>query len=138
MIITIDTVHDPSDRVRVRSQGHAGSGVPPSSPEAPRTPRGRCRPTGMVDQGPRLAISRWCDEIPDEALDVLVPPVVVEAVHKDGPADGLHVLLAEWALVATMGEDVRPPPPAAKQMSTCGRCLRPETWGSGFRGRWQP
>lgn len=138
MIITIDTVHDPSDRVRVRSQGHAGSGVPLSSPEAPETPRRRCRPTGMVDQGPRLAISRWRDEIPDEALDVLVPPVVVEAVHKDGPADGLHVLLAERALVAAMGEDVCPPPPAAKQMSTCGRCLRPETWGSGFRGRWQP
>lgn len=29
MIITIDTVHDPSDLVRIRSQGHAGSGAPP-------------------------------------------------------------------------------------------------------------
>lgn len=95
-----------------------GLGLLLSSAEAPATPCMRCRPTGMVDQGPRLAISRGCDEIPDEALDVLVPPVVVEAVHKDGPADGLHVLLTERALVAAMGEDVRPPPPAAKQTWT--------------------
>ena len=118
-MITIDTIHDPSDYVRVTQ----GLGLLPSSPEAPGIPSVRCRPTGMVDQGPRLPISRGCDEIPDEALDVLVPPVVVEAVHKDGSADGLYVLLAERALVAAMGEDVRPPPPAAKQTSTCGQCL---------------
>lgn len=72
----------------------------------------------MVDQSPGLAVGRGCDEIPDEALDVLVPPVVVEAVHEDGPADGFHVLLGELTFVASVGQDVCPPPPAAKQTLT--------------------
>lgn len=69
----------------------------------------------MVDQGACLAVGRGRDQVPDEALDVLVPLVMGEAVHEDGPADSLHILLSELAFVASMGKYVRPPPPAAKQ-----------------------
>lgn len=76
----------------------------------------------MVDQGTCLAVSRGRDQIPDEALDVLVPLVMGEAVHEDGPADGLHILLSELAFVASVGKDVRPSPPAAKQACSMHRC----------------
>lgn len=72
----------------------------------------------MIDQGACLAVGRGRDEVPDEAFDVLVPLVVVEAVHEDGPADGLHVLLAELTFVASVGKDVCPPSPTAKQTSS--------------------
>ena len=70
----------------------------------------------MIDQGSRLAISRGCDQIPDEAFNILIPLVVIETVHKDGPADGFHVLLSELTLVAPMGKDICPPSPTAKQI----------------------
>lgn len=69
----------------------------------------------MIDQGARLAVGRGRDEVPDEAFDVLVPLVVVEAVHEDGPADGLHVLLAELTFVASVGKDVCPPSPTVDE-----------------------
>ena len=75
----------------------------------------------MIDQGARLAVSSGCDQIPDEAFDVLVPLVVVETVHEDCSADGLHILLSELTFVASMGKDVRPPSPAAKQVFSMHR-----------------
>lgn len=85
--IATEALHDPGYGVGVRNlrarQGHTGSGTRPERPrQLPGTPphEARRRPTGMVDQGSRLAIGRGRDQIPDEALDVLVPPVVVEAV----------------------------------------------------------
>lgn len=70
----------------------------------------------MIDQGTCLAISSGRDQVPDEAFDVLIPLVMVETIHEDGPADGLDVLLSELTLVASMGKDVRPSSPAAKQI----------------------
>lgn len=69
----------------------------------------------MVEQGSSLAVGGGRDQVPDEALDVLVASVVIEAVHQDGSADGFHVLLSELTFVASMGQDVRPATPAGKQ-----------------------
>lgn len=69
----------------------------------------------MIDQGARLAVSRGCDQIPDEAFDVLIPLVVVETVHEDGSADGFYVLLSELTFVAPVRKNVCPPSPTAKQ-----------------------
>lgn len=84
----------------------------------PVAQRARSRPTGMIDQGARLAVGRGCDEVPDEAFDVLIPLVMVETVHEDGSADGFHVLLGELTFVASVGKDVCPPSPTAKQTSS--------------------
>lgn len=73
---------------------------------------GTAQRTGMVEQGPRLAVFRGGDQVPDEAFDVLVAPVVMQAVNEQGPADGLHVLLLQGALVAAVAQDVIPATPA--------------------------
>lgn len=71
----------------------------------------------MIDQGSSLAISRGCDQIPDEAFDILVPFVVVETVHQDGSANGFYILLCELTFVASVGKDVCPSAPAVKQIA---------------------
>lgn len=81
-------------------------------PEAQRT---QDQPTRMIEQGSSLAISCGCDQVPDKALDVLIPSVVIETVHQDGSADGFNILLSELAFVASMGQDVCPAAPAGKQ-----------------------
>lgn len=81
-------------------------------PEAQRT---QDRPTGMIEQGSSLAVGGRRDQVPDKALDVLVPSVVIETVHQDGSADGLYVLLSELTFVASMRQDVCPAAPAGKQ-----------------------
>lgn len=70
----------------------------------------------MIDQGSSLAISRGCDQIPDEALDILISFVMIETVHKDRPTDGFYILLGELTFVASVGKDVCPPSPAEKQI----------------------
>lgn len=70
----------------------------------------------MIDQGSRLAVRRGRDQVPDEAFDILIALVMIETVHKDGSADGFYVLLGELALVASVGKDICPPSPAAKQI----------------------
>lgn len=55
------------------------------------------------------------DQVPDEALDVLVSTVVQQAVGQQGSADRLHVRLLKWALEATVGQDVAPPSPTAQK-----------------------
>lgn len=72
----------------------------------------------MIDQGSRLAVSGGCDQIPDEALDILIPSVMVEAVHQDGSADGFYVMLSELTLVASVGKDVCPSAPAVKRAAS--------------------
>lgn len=69
----------------------------------------------MVNQCSCLAISCGCDQIPDEAFDVLISLVMVETVHEDGSADGFYIVLSELAFVASMRKDVCPPSPTAKQ-----------------------
>lgn len=81
-------------------------------PEAQTT---QDRPTGMVEQGPSLAICRGRDQVPDKALDVLVPSVVIETIHQDGSADGLYILFSQLTFVASMGQDICPAAPAGKQ-----------------------
>lgn len=71
----------------------------------------------MIDQGSSLAISCGCDQIPDEAFDILVPFVMVETVHQDGSANGFHILLSELTFVASMRKDVCPSAPAVKQIA---------------------
>lgn len=73
------------------------------------------RPTGVIEQGSSPAVGCGCDQVPDKALDVLIPSVVIEAVHQDGSADGLYILLGELAFVASMGQDIRPAAPAGEQ-----------------------
>lgn len=74
----------------------------------------------MIDQGSSLAISRGCDQIPDEAFDILVPFIMVETVHQDGSANGFYILLRELTFVASVGKDVCPPAPTVKQIA----CMR--------------
>lgn len=81
-------------------------------PEAQRT---QDQPTGMIEQGSSLAVGCRSDQVPDKALDVLVPAVVIETVHQDGSADGFYVLLSELTFVPSMGQDVCPAAPAGKQ-----------------------
>lgn len=86
------------------------------APVAFGDPGAQRRPTGMIDQGSRLAVGCGCDQVPDEAFDVLIPLIMVETVHEDCSADSFHILLSELTFVASMGKDVRPPSPAAKQV----------------------
>ena len=71
-----------------------------------------CVFTRVVEQG--LGFSSVLgrrDELPDEALDVLVAAVMQQAEHQDDTADGLYVPLAQTPLAARMRQDVPPAPP---------------------------
>lgn len=52
-----------------------------------------------------------CDQVPDEALDVLVAAVMQQAVGQEGSADLLHVGLLQGALEAAVSQDVAPSTP---------------------------
>lgn len=69
----------------------------------------------MIEQGSSLAIGRGSDQVPDKALDVLVPSVVIQTVHQDGSADGFYIVLRELTFVASVGQDICPAAPAGKQ-----------------------
>lgn len=66
----------------------------------------------MVGQCAALAVLGGGDEVPNEALDVLVSTVVEQAVGQEGTADGLYVSLPQRTLKASMGQDVTPAAPA--------------------------
>lgn len=68
--------------------------------------------TRVVGQCAALAILGRGYEVPNEALDVLVSTVVEQAVGQECTADGLYVSLPQWALKASMGQDVTPAAPA--------------------------
>lgn len=59
-----------------------------------------------------MPIFGWGDEVPDEALDLIVSFVVPYTVDQQSPAHQLHVPLRQVPLEAAMGEDVLPSPPA--------------------------
>ncbi len=69
-------------------------------------------PTRVVGQCAALAILGRGYEVPNEALDVLVSTVMEQAVGQECAADGLYVSLPQWALKASMGQDVTPAAPA--------------------------
>ena len=71
------------------------------------------RRTGVVEECMRsTAVLRGRDQLPDEALDVLVATVMQQAEDQDDSADGLHIPLAQPALAARMGQDITPAPPS--------------------------
>lgn len=73
-------------------------------------------PTRVVEQGLGFpAILRWCDELPDETLDVLISAIVKKAKNQDHSADRLHVTFAQPALTSGMGQDVPPSTPTGKK-----------------------
>ena len=66
----------------------------------------------MVEERVWLLAVLWRrDELPYEALDVLVSTVMQQTEDQDDPADGLHVFLPEAALTPSVAEDVPPAPP---------------------------
>lgn len=69
-------------------------------------------PTGVVGQCAALPVLSRGDEVPDEALDVLISTVVEQAVGQECAADGLYVSLPQRALEASVGQDVTPAAPA--------------------------
>lgn len=69
----------------------------------------------MVGECATLSVLRGRDEVPDEALDVLVSTVVQQAVGQQGAADGLHVLLLQGPLETPAGQDVSPATPPSRE-----------------------
>lgn len=57
------------------------------------------------------------DQVPDEALDILITTVMEQAVGQKGSADGFHISLFQGALEATMSQDVTPPTPTENNQS---------------------
>lgn len=55
------------------------------------------------------------DQVPDEALDVLVSTVMQQAVGQQRSADLLHIRLLQGSFEATVSQDVIPPTPPAKR-----------------------
>jgi len=74
-----------------------------------------CVCTGVVGERLGGPVSTRGDEVPDEALDVLVSAVVQQAVGQQRPADRLHVRLLQGPLEAPVSQDVAPPAPPTRQ-----------------------
>lgn len=66
----------------------------------------------MVLEGLGLPIFGRCDKLPNEALDLLVPLVMLDTVHQQGTANHLHVLFVQMPFESPMSQDVLPPAPA--------------------------
>lgn len=66
----------------------------------------------MVLQRLVMAVLRGRDEVPDEALDLVVALVVAQAVNQQRPAQQLHVTLCQVPLKTPVGQDVLPTTPA--------------------------
>lgn len=60
----------------------------------------------------------WSDELPDEALDVLISTVVKQAEDQDDTADCLHITFAQPTLTPGVGQYVPPAPPAEEKQAT--------------------
>lgn len=91
----------------------------------------------MVDQGSSLAIRCGCDQIPDEAFDILIAFVMIKTVYQDGSADSFDILLSELAFIASVGKNVCPPSPTAKQIFSMQRCLWVLIYGFTLTVRYQ-
>lgn len=57
----------------------------------------------------------WCDELPDETLDVFISTVVKQTKYQDDTADRLHITLAQTPLTPGMGEDIPPATPTVRK-----------------------
>lgn len=66
----------------------------------------------MILQSLILAVLRRRDEIPDKTLNLLIPLVVFDAIHQQGPTNHLHVFLIQVPLEPPMGQDIFPASPA--------------------------
>lgn len=75
----------------------------------------------MVGQRLGGPIFTWGDQVPDEALDILVTTVMQQAVGQEGSADCFHIGLLQGSLEATMSQDVTPPTPTRTKMEKTGR-----------------
>lgn len=73
-------------------------------------------PTRVVEQCLGFtSVLWWCDEFPDETLDVLISTIVKETKYQDDTADCLHVALAQATLTSGVREDVPPAAPTGKE-----------------------
>ena len=79
-----------------------------------------------------LAVLSGGNQVPHEALDLVVTTVMHQAVGEQGTADHFHVALAQRSLEAPMQQDVLPtPPPSHHNTSThkdrdgeqCSQCM---------------
>lgn len=83
--------------------------------------------TRVVCQRFNGPIFTWGDQVPDEALDVLITTVMQQAIGQEGSADCFHVHLLKGALEATVSQDVTPPTPPIDKHETKGRSRQPKT-----------
>ena len=60
-------------------------------------------------------VLRWCDELPDETLNVLISPIVEQTEHQDDTADRLHVAFTQTPLTSGVGQDVLPATPTGEE-----------------------
>lgn len=65
----------------------------------------------MVGQCFGGSVFTWGDQVPDEALDILVTTIMQQAVGQKGSADCFHIGLLQGTLEATVSQDVTPPTP---------------------------
>ena len=92
--------------------------------------------TRVIGECATLTIFSGCDEIPDEALDVLIATVMHQAVGQQCTADGLHVALPERTFEAAMRENLSPAAPAIQHRGEeRERERRGEEEREGERGR---
>lgn len=78
------------------------------------------RLTQVILQLLRAPILGRGDQVPHEALDFVVSPVMDQTVRQQRPADGLHVPLRQLLLKAPVFEDILPPaPPGQMKGKSC-------------------
>ena len=77
--------------------------------------------TGVVGQRLGGPVFTGGDQVPDEALDVLVTTVMQQAVGQQGSTDRFHVGLLQGALEATVCQDVTPPTPTTDRQGENGK-----------------
>lgn len=87
--------------------------------------------TEVVLQLLGLPVLRGGDEVPHEALDLVVAAVVDQAVGQQGPADGLHVAIRQLLLEASVVQDVLPPAPPGRTKEEKRRKTRWRRRGGG-------
>lgn len=91
------------------------------------------RITRVVGQGLGGPVFAGGNQVPDEALDVLVAAVMEQTVGQEGSADGLHVRLLHGAFKATVSQDVVPPSPTEEAEGERVRLARARSRGAEDR-----
>lgn len=67
--------------------------------------------TRVVGQCLGGSVFTWGDQVPDEALDILVTTIMQQAVGQKGSADCFHIGFLQGTLEATVSQDITPPTP---------------------------